>query len=75
MKNEVYVCWKEGDAGKIDGYKLIMMGSGADILNPDNLIASFPVYPSPAGTPLIPASMLHKMAELQNQGYKIRFFF
>lgn len=76
MKQEVYVCWQDKDNdGRIDGYELVLLGPDDNILNPDNLIASYPVTRSDSGAPLISAAMLHKLAGLQNKGYKIRFFF
>jgi len=76
MKKELYVCWQDkNDDGIIDGYELMLLAPESDIMNPDNLIAAYPVQMSSAGTPLIPAAMIHKLAELQNLGYPIRFFF
>ena len=76
MKKEVYVCWHESDTDEIDRYDLLLVSKGPYwIMDPDNLIASYPVSHSPSGTPLISTNMLDKMAELQNQGYHIEFFF
>lgn len=77
MKKEVYVCWHESDTtGEIDRYDLLLVPEDAeDIRSMDNLIVSYPVTRSAAGSVLVSTAMLHKLAEIQNQGYPIRFFF
>lgn len=77
MKKEVYVCWHYSDTEdeKIDRLDLMLLGPNDDITSIDNLIAGYPLRETPSGSALISIEAITKMAELQNLGYKIRFFF
>lgn len=76
MNKKVYLVRHEDDNDEVVAYDLLLVPKNIDdILNPDNLIVSYPVSRSSAGMEMVSSAIFYKMAELQNQGYTVECFF